>query len=114
MENAITLGNTNYKLSSSAFTIIDYKSLFGIDIYEDIEKMVAEKEDITNSITVITRILYVLARPFLDNDYTYCEFSRDIPIDVLFDEEKMKEISNIILTLIPNKRGSKKVPIKKR
>lgn len=113
MEMQLTLEDKTYNLSSSVFTIIEYKKIFDEDIYNDFDLLTQKDVDVTTIIVVISKILYALARPSLDDNFSYNQFTQELPVDCFFDEEKVKEIMTVISKLLP-KRDKKKVPVKNR
>ena len=68
MEKVIKLGDKEYKLHSSLFTIIDYRNVFGSALFSDIKKLEKDKnikeEDFSIVMNKILRMIYVLHRPF--------------------------------------------------
>ena len=68
MEKSINLGGVEYKLRSSLFTIISYRSTFGTELFSDVkvlDKLKDKNEDeISRIIDTIFRITYVLHKPY--------------------------------------------------
>lgn len=64
MEKEVILGDKKLILRSSLYSLINYKSRFGSELFNDIKKLENTKEEnITNVIEIIFRIVFVLSKP---------------------------------------------------
>ena len=68
MEKTIKIGEQDIKLRSSVLTIITYKSTFGSDLFNDVQKLKIDKKnggkELTNVIQTLFQIIYALHKPF--------------------------------------------------
>ena len=98
MEKVIKLGEKEYKLHSSLFTIIDYRNVFGSELFSDIKKLEKGKnikeEDFSLVIDTIFRIIYVLHRPFSKTSYN--DFLMALDFGILSDTEELALLSQTI------------------
>ena len=76
MEKTLVLNNKEYRLQSSVYTLIDYKLVFGVDIFDDTDKMakfdVKTPKNVSKVIEVIFKVFYIMTRP--KNRQSYDEF----------------------------------------
>jgi hypothetical protein len=98
MEKVIKLGNAELKLHSSLFTIIEYRNVFGTELFSDIKKIdklsKTKEEDFSLVINTIFKIIYILHRPFSKLDYN--EFLMNLDFSVLSDMNELQNLSNAI------------------
>ena len=98
MEKVMKLGSSELKLHSSLFTIIEYRNVFGTELFSDIKKIdklsSSKEEDISIVINTIFKIIYILHRPF--SKTTYNEFLMNLDFSVLVDTESLENLSNTI------------------
>ncbi|HOH58563.1 MAG TPA: hypothetical protein PLQ22_00955, partial [Bacilli bacterium] len=71
MEKTVKLNGEDIRLKSSLFTIIEYRSTFGTELFSDITKLESsEKEgNVSEVLEVIFKIVYVLHKPFTKKSY---------------------------------------------
>lgn len=106
MEKLIIIGDKELKVRSSLFTVIEYKSIFGSDLFNDVAKISASENDISNVIKVLFQIIYVLHRPF-DKD-TFEEFISSFDFAILNDTKALEEISSVIGELLGSVKDAPK------
>ncbi len=96
MEKTIKLNGEELRLKSSLFTIIEYRSIFGTELFKDITKLEQDEQEgnITEVLEVLFKIIYVLHKPFTKKSYE--EFMQGLDFDVLSD---VKELENMSLTI---------------
>jgi len=98
MEKVIKLGEKEYRLHSSLFTIIDYRNVFGSELFSDIKKLEKGKnikeEDFSLVIDTIFRIIYVLHRPFSKTSYN--DFLMSFDFSLLSDSSELGVLSATI------------------
>ena len=98
MEKTIKLGEKEYRLHSSLFTIIDYRNVFGSELFSDIKKLEKGKnikeEDFSLVIDTIFRIIYVLHRPFSKTSYN--DFLMSLDFSLLSDTDELAVLSATI------------------
>ena len=100
MEKQISILGQEYKLRSSLFSIISYRSTFGSELFNDIstiEKVGADNPDISKVIDVIFRVFYILHKPF--TNLSYDDFLNNFGFDVLTKEEELTKLSEVIAEL---------------
>ena len=113
MEKTIKFGDKEYLLTSSVFTIISYQQKFNTDFYKDLQEITANTDNISSLVTILTRILYVLALPNFKETISYEQFCTEIPLDFFMDSSNLEELTDIILMLAPKAKGGQ-VPQVKR
>ncbi|HOF43208.1 MAG TPA: hypothetical protein PLE44_01260 [Bacilli bacterium] len=97
MEKTIILNGEDLRLKSSLFTIIEYRSIFGTELFKDITKLEqSEKEG--NLSEVLFKIIYVLHRPFTKKSYE--EFLQSIDFSLLTNINELENVSNTIAELL--------------
>lgn len=108
MEKVINLGGKEYKLRSSLFTIISYRSVFGTELFADVKKIDGLKnkseEEISALIDTIFRITYILHKPFTTNSYE--EFLNEFDFSIITEISALEELAKVIGDLL----GSVKRP----
>ncbi len=100
MERTIKIGNEELKIASSLRTIIDYKNVFGKDLFSDIEKLNKDNESISNMsdvINVLFQLIYILHKPFTKKSYE--EFLEGFDFSIINDENALKEITDVFSSL---------------
>lgn len=102
MEKTIKLNETDYKLKSSLFTIISYRSTFGSELFSDIKKIEkigkTDTDDLTAIIDTIFRLTYILHKPFTNKSYD--EFLNDFDFSIISDIKALEELAKVIAELI--------------
>lgn len=98
MEKVIRLGSSELKLHSSLFTIIEYRCVFGTELFSDIKKIEklsnSKEEDISIIINTIFKIIFILNRPY--SKLTYNQFLMNLDFSILVDTESLEDLSNTI------------------
>lgn len=104
MEKVIRIGNQELKISSSLRTIIEYKRIFGKDLFSDIEKLNTDSKDLgamSDVISVLFQLIYVLHKPFTNKSFE--EFLDGFDFSVINDEDAMKEVTEAFSGLFQSK-----------
>lgn len=97
MEKTTKIGDKEYRLRSSLFTIIDYKNTFNTDLFDDVAKLSVNGKngnELTNVIEVLFQIVYILNKPF--NKISYEQFLNEFDFNVITDQVTLENITNII------------------
>jgi hypothetical protein len=98
MEKTLKLGDTDYRLHSSLFTIIDYRNVFSTELFSDIKKLekssTKKEEDLSMVIDTIFRIIYVLHRPFSKQSYN--DFLMSLDFSLLSNQNELENLTNTI------------------
>lgn len=97
MEKSVKIGEKEYRLRSSLFTIIDYKNTFGTDLFDDVTKLSVDNKnakDLTKVIEVLFQIIYILNKPF--NKISYEEFLNGFDFGIITDKDTLETITGII------------------
>ena len=97
MEKSVKIGEKEYRLRSSLFTIIDYKNTFGTDLFDDVTKLSVDNKnakDLTKVIEVLFQIIYILNKPF--NKISYEEFLNGFDFGIINDKDTLETITGII------------------
>lgn len=113
MEKVIYLGEKELKLHSSLFTIIDYKNVFGTELFNDIKKIEkisrAPEDDFSVIIDTIFKIIYILNRPY--SKQSYQNFLMNVDFSLLNDSTQLENLSNAIGELLGSiKKGGTTSP----
>ena len=102
MEKSINVGGKEYKLRSSLFTIISYRSTFGTELFSDVkvlDKLKDKDEDeISKIIDTIFRITYILHKPYTKQSYD--EFLNDFDFSIIGDVKALEELARVIGDLL--------------
>ena len=98
MEKILKLGDKDYRLHSSLYTIIDYRNVFSTELFSDIKKLekanTKKEDDISIVIDTIFRIIYVLHRPFSKQSYN--DFLMSLDFSVLSNQAELENLTNTI------------------
>jgi len=98
MEKNLKLGDTDYRLHSSLFTIIDYRNVFSTELFSDIKKLekssTQKEDDLSTVIDTIFRIIYVLHRPFSKQSYN--DFLMSLDFSILSNQSELENLTNTI------------------
>ena len=98
MEKTLKLGDKDYRLHSSLFTIIDYRSVFSTELFSDIKKLektnIKKEADLSTAIDTIFRIIYILQRPF--NKQSYNDFLMSLDFSILSNQNELENLTNTI------------------
>lgn len=104
MEKVIKIGERELRLHSSLFTIIEYKNVFGTELFSDIKKIekISKKPDEDFSIIIdsIFRIIYILSRPYTKE--TYQDFLMNLDFSLLGSEAELENLTNAIGEMLGN------------
>ena len=96
MEKEVILGDKKLILRSSLYSLIDYKSRFGSELFNDIKKLENTKEEnITNVIEIIFRIVFVLSNP--KENETFKGFLEKLDFSILNDAALLTNLTNTIV-----------------
>ena len=102
MEKTIKLQDKELRLKSSLGTIINYRSIFGSELFSDVKVLDSVKdkseEEISRILDVIFRITYVLHRPFTKKSYE--EFLDDLDFSLISDTKVLEELATTIGELL--------------
>lgn len=99
MEKTIKFNGTDLRLKSSLFTIIDYRNVFGTELFNDIKKLDNIKDENQSLlIDILFRIIYILNRPFSNKSYE--DFLKEIDFNFLTNTDELINLSNAITELL--------------
>ena len=108
MEKEVILGDKKLILRSSLYSLIDYKSRFGSEFFNDIKKLENTKEEnITNVIEIIFRIVFVLSNP--KENETFKGFLEKLDFSILNDAALLTNLTNTIVELLKQIRKQEEV-----
>lgn len=111
MEKTIRIGEEELKVSSSLRTIIDYKNVFGRDLFADIDKLNGTGDGLSHMsdvISVMFQLVYIMHRPYTKKSYE--EFMEGFDFSVISDEKTMKEITEVFSGLFQSDKSKKANP----
>jgi len=98
MERTLKLGDKDYRLHSSLFTIIDYRNVFSTELFSDIKKIekssIKKEDDLSTVIDTIFRIIYILNRPFSKQSYN--DFLMSLDFSLLSNQDELENLTNAI------------------
>ena len=98
MEKVIKLGEKEYRLHSSIFTIIEYRNVFGSELFTDITKIDKgrnfKEKDFSVVFDTIFRVVYILHRPF--SKISYNDFLMSHDLSILNDSSELAILSETI------------------
>lgn len=100
MEKTIKIGEKELQVRSSLFTVIEYKSIFGTDLFNDVAK-ISTKEgetEISSVIQTLFQIIYILHRPFEKAPFE--DFISSFDFSILNDTKALEDISTVIGELL--------------
>lgn len=104
------LNGKEITLSSSLFTIISYRQLFGTELFSDVNKLDENFEknpnDVGNFIDILFRIIYVLHKPYTTK--TYDQFLQELDFSVLNNTQELTELANLIGELLGSVKQDRK------
>ena len=102
MEKTVRLGEYEYKLRSSLFTIISYRNVFGTELFSDVAVLDKLKnkneEEISRINDTIFRITYILHKPFTNKSYD--EFLNELDFSIIGDVRALEELAGVIGKLL--------------
>jgi hypothetical protein len=109
MERTINLGGKEFKLRSSLFTIISYRSVFGTELFTDVKKLdglkAKSEDEVSILIDTIFKITYILHKPFTNK--TYDEFLNEFDFTIISEITELENLAKVIGELL----GSVKKPM---
>ena len=115
MEKTLNLGDKDYRLHSSLFTIIDYRNVFSTELFSDIKKLEKtgkKEEDLSAVIDTIFRIIYVLHRPFSKQSYN--DFLMSLDFGLLSNQNELQNLTNTIGEMLGTFQKSTPTPSKSK
>lgn len=102
MERTVKLNGKELRLASSLFTIISYRSVFGTELFDDVEELdkslKENKNDVGKFIDVLFRLIYVLHKPFTNESYD--RFLQRFDFSVLANVDELTNLAHIIGELL--------------
>ena len=102
MERTVKLNGKELRLASSLFTIISYRSTFGTELFNDVEKLdkalSENKNEIGKFVDILFRLIYVLHKPFFNDSYDH--FLQGFDFSVLSNVEELTNLANVIGELL--------------
>lgn len=107
MESIINLAGKELPVHVSIKTIIDYKSTFGTDIFEDLEKIQTVNANSLGSLSSIVntsfQILYILHKPYAKNK-SFSDFLDEFEFTVFQDNTSLNELTGVFSLLFPSQK----------
>jgi hypothetical protein len=99
MERTIILNGEPLRLKSSLFTIIEYRNVFGTELFSDIKKMdITSDEDAGKVIDVLFKIVYILNRPYTKQSYD--DFLTNLDFNILSNPDEIENLSVTIAEML--------------
>ena len=99
MERTIILNGEPLRLKSSLFTIIEYRNVFGTELFSDIKKMdITSDEDAGKIIDVLFKIVYILNRPYTKQSYD--DFLTNLDFNILSNPDEIENLSITIAEML--------------
>jgi len=99
MERTIILNGEPLRLKSSLFTIIEYRNVFGTELFSDIKKMdITSDEDPGKVIDVLFKIVYILNRPYTKQSYD--DFLTNLDFNILSNPDEIENLSVTIAEML--------------
>lgn len=99
MERTIILNGEPLRLKSSLFTIIEYRNVFGTELFSDIKKMdITSDEDAGKVIDVLFKIVYILNRPYTKQSYD--DFLTNLDFNILSNSDEIENLSVTIAEML--------------
>jgi len=99
MERTIILNGEPLRLKSSLFTIIEYRNVFGMELFSDIKKMdITSDEDAGKVIDVLFKIVYILNRPYTKQSYD--DFLTNLDFNILSNPDEIENLSVTIAEML--------------
>ena len=113
MDSVIKIAGYDIPVHASLKTLIDYKSTFGTDFFEDLDKIQNVKTESIGSLSGIInttfQIVYILHKPYAKNK-TFNEFMDEFEFDVFQSAESMNELTGVFGLLFPGTKDKTKSP----
>lgn len=99
MERTIILNGEPLRLKSSLFTIIEYRNVFGTELFSDIKKMdITSDEDAGKVIDILFKIVYILNRPYTKQSYD--DFLTNLDFNILSNPDEIENLSITIAEML--------------
>ena len=99
MERTIILNGEPLRLKSSLFTIIEYRNVFGTELFTDIKKMdITSDDDAGKVIDVLFKIVYILNRPYTKQSYD--DFLTNLDFNILSNPDEIENLSVTIAEML--------------
>lgn len=99
MERTIILNGEPLRLKSSLFTIIEYRNVFGTELFTDIKKMdITSDDDAGKLIDVLFKIVYILNRPYTKQSYD--DFLTNLDFNILSNPDEIENLSITIAEML--------------
>lgn len=99
MERTIILNGEPLRLKSSLFTIIEYRNVFGTELFSDIKKMdITSDEDAGEVIDILFKIVYILNRPYTKQSYD--DFLTNLDFNILSNPDEIENLSITIAEML--------------
>ncbi len=113
MDSIIKIGSRELPVHASLKTLIDYKSTFGTDLFEDLDKIQNIKSDSIGSLSGVIntsfQIIYILHKPY-EKEKTFVEFMDTFEFGVFQSTEAMNELTGVFGLLFPGTKEPNKSP----
>lgn len=113
MDSIIKIGGRELPVHASLKTLIDYKSTFGTDLFEDLDKIQNIKSDSIGSLSGVIntsfQIIYILNKPYA-KEKTFVEFMDTFEFGVFQSTEAMNELTGVFGLLFPGTKEQSKSP----
>ena len=111
MESLIKIAGKELPVHVSIRTIIDYKSTFGTDIFEDLEKIqnvnVNSIGSLSSIINTSFQILYILHKPYAKVK-SFSDFLDEFEFSVFQDNTSLSELTGVFSLLFPSQKEESK------
>ena len=113
MDSIIKIGGRELPVHASLKTLIDYKSTFGTDLFEDLDKIQNIKSDSIGSLSGVIntsfQIIYILHKPYA-KEKPFVEFMDTFEFGVFQSTEAMNELTGVFVLLFPGTKEQSKSP----
>ena len=113
MDSIIKIGGRELPVHASLKTLIDYKSTFGTDLFEDLDKIQNIKSDSIGSLSGVIntsfQIIYISHKPYA-KEKTFVEFMDTFEFGVFQSTEAMNELTGVFGLLFPGTKEQSKSP----
>lgn len=114
MDSIIKIAGKELPVHASLKTLIDYKSTFGTDFFEDMDKIQNVDSNSIGSLSGIVntsfQIIYILHKPYAKGK-TFSEFLDTFEFDVFQSADSMNELTGVFSLLFPGTKSQSKSPI---
>lgn len=103
MERDIKLGSLDIRLHSSIFSIIEYKNVFGKELFVDLKEIESQQtticdENISTLIGGMLKITYILHRPYCD--LSFHKFLMILDLFILANVAELEALSKTIIEML--------------